>query len=123
MNLDSKVKIDIDIKRINDYFLGSFRNFSLKQYEIPLKNLKILEIVNAQVESSMLPIGKKRDLNYIIKEVNLKDFSDIWRLYYGKILSINYYSSELVNSIMKTSDYLSYIDDICSGTVEYFAYM
>lgn len=103
--------------------MGSLRNFSLKPYELDLKQVKFLEIVSSQVDTHMLPIGKTRDLNIMVKEVNLINNPDNWKNYVGRILAINYYPPKLIALITKSTDYTSLSEEICNGTVEYFAYM
>lgn len=111
------------MKRLIDYFSGVSRNFALRPNEYDLKEIKLLEIVSSHVDNNMLPIGKQRDLNIMIKEINLRDNLEYAKSLIGRVVAVNYYSSDIIKKILSASDYINLNDEICNAPVEYLGYM
>lgn len=115
---------DVNIKnnqRLSLYYRGSLNNVSMKGFEIPLTQVKILQIINSQIDVNLVTIGKRIDLKLIIKQIT--SFEENISVLLKRIVSINHLSKGTIEGILNSTEYDSFIQELSCSTVEYFGYI
>ena len=107
--------------RMNSYFRGPLNNVSMKGFELPIKSIKLFQIVNSQVDRNLVTIGKSIDLKLVVKEVHISE--DNINTLMKRIISINNIPRKIIDEIGKSTDYNRHLEELCQSTVEYFGYM
>lgn len=123
MNVDSKIKIEHDNSRLINYFKGPLNNVSLKGYELSIKSVKLFQILNSNVDSNLVTIGRNIELKSLIKEVIIEENSSNNQSLLGRVISINYLPKDLIENIEKSEDYDMVVEDLIKSPVEFFGYM
>lgn len=120
VSMDSNYKEQIEQKRFDSYFKGPFNNLRLNEFTLELNVYRLIEVIQSNVTSALLPIGITSDMNLLLKEVNYFEENLL-----NRVIAVPHLDESVINDLDTNFDKRlnNYIDVFARAPVMYLAFM